>query len=824
MIAAPRPPSLAVPRRTRLDLYQFTLARRHTRLYIRNAKEGPLIRNLLLGIVLVIAAATPISAQAPPLPAPDAGKIPLSKIPRVHRAPRLEDFAENHPREAELTVTDFRQNSPGDGTPASESTTAYLSYDDKNLYVAFVCHDEAGEVRAHLSKREDSGQDDGVGVFLDTFRDFHRAYYFFSNPLGVQTDAIYTEGQGYDYSFDTLWDNAGRVTKDGYIVFFSIPFKSLRFSHGPEQTWGVGLYRAILRKSEYDLWPYVTQRVEGLTQQFAPVGGLENVSPGRNIQLIPYGILASNHFLNQPVSPNPPNPAPPPFFQDNFEHRAGLDAKFVVKDSLSFDVTLNPDFSQVESDDPQVTVNQRFAVFFQEKRPFFIENAGFFATPINLFFSRRIADPQFGTRMTGKLGKWTLGALVIDDRQPGQGITSGAYNTRAVDGVVRVTREFGKQSYVGAFLSSRDFADTSNRVASIDARLKFSKNWVVDVQGVHSWTRQNSQAGFDCLSFADIARGAGSQQGNALWLDASYSGRHFTFSTNYNDFSPNFCTELGFVNRIDLRQNNAFGGYFWRPQNSKIVDFGPTVSETVDWNHNGILQDWGAGLGFQVDLTKQTTISVSRGEAYELFRGIDFRKHSTSVSATTQPYKWISFSTRYTQGIGENFFPAAGILPFLGNTKRVNFGLTLRPSSRFRFDETLIYYRLGTRDGWVTAPFSPGQSVFNNYLNRSKLNYQFTKELSLRLILDYNGTIANSSLVDLQRNLGGDDNAPFAPTKQFTTDILLTYLLHPGTALYLGYNNGYNDLNLRSSTAPIGGPINSTSRLFFVKVSYLLRY
>ena len=786
---------------------------------------SPLIRSFLLGAVLAMAAAARVSAQAPPPPAPDAGKIPLSKIPRVQRAPKLEDFVENHPREAELTVTDFRQNSPGDGTPASEPTSAYLSYDDKNLYVAFVCQDKSGEVRAHLSKREDSDQDDGVGVLLDTFRDFHRAYDFFSNPLGVQSDAIYTEGQGYDFSFDTLWANAGRVTKDGYIVFFAIPFKSLRFSSDPEQTWGVALYRVILRKSEYDYWPYVTQRVAGLTQQFAPVGGLENVSPGRNIQFIPYGILASNHFLNQPSSPTPP--APPPFFQDNFEHRAGLDAKFVVKDSLAFDVTLNPDFSQVESDDPQVTVNQRFAVFFPEKRPFFIENAGFFATPIDLFFSRQIADPQFGTRVTGKLGKWTLGALVIDDRQRGQGFASGPYHTRAVDGVVRITREFGNQSYAGAFFSSRDFADTSNRVASIDARLKLSKNWVVDVQGVHTWTRQNSQVGFDCLSFPQFLRGSGSQQGNALWADASYRSRHFAFTTNYNDFSPNFCAELGFVNRIDIRQNNAFGGYFWRPENSKIVDFGPTVSETVDWNHNGILQDWQVAVGFQIDLTKQTTISVNRGEAYELFAGIDFRKHSTSLSVTTQPYKWISFSTRYTQGIGENFFPAQSLVPFqpfLGNTKRVNFGFTLRPSSRLRFDETLIYSRLGTRDGWVTPPFSPGQSIFNNYLNRSKLNYQFTKELSLRLILDYNGTIANSNLVDLQRNLGGDDNAPFAPTKQFTTDILLTYLLHPGTAVYLGYNNGYNDLNLRSSTPPLGGPINSTSRLFFVKVSYLLRY
>ena len=773
----------------------------------------------------MIAAATLVSAQAPPIPAPDIAKIPLSRIPRVHRVPKLEDFLENQPREGELTVTNFRQNSPGDGAPATEPTTAYLSYDDKNLYVVFICQDESGGVRAHLSRREGTDQDDGVGILLDTFRDFHRAYFFFSNPLGVQTDAIYTEGQGYDLSFDTLWGSSGRVTKDGYVVFFAIPFKSLRFSHGPEQTWGVALYRTILRKSEYDYWPYVTQRVEGLTQQFAPVGGIENVSPGRNIQLIPYGLLANDHFLNQP---NPPSAATPPAFLDKFEHRAGLDAKFVMKDSLSFDVTLNPDFSQVESDDPQLTVNQRFAVFFPEKRPFFIENAGFFATPINLFFSRQIAQPQFGSRMTGKLGKWTLGALAIDDRQPGQGFTGGRYDTRALDGVVRVTREFGNQSYIGGFFSSRDFADTSNRVASIDARLKLSKNWVVNVQGVHSWTRQNAQAGQDCLSFQQNAQGFGSQQGNALWADASYSGRHLNFYTNYNDFSPNFCTELGFVNRIDIRQNTAFASYLWRPKKSKLIDFGPSVIETVDWNHAGVLQDWQASLDFQFDLTKQTTLAFARDEAYELFSNIGFRKHRTAVLVSTQPYKWISFSVRYTQGTGENYFPAPGLLPFLGNINRVNFGFTLRPSSRLRLDETLIYYRLGTRDGWVTPPFSPGQSIFNNYLNRAKLNYQFTKELSLRLILDYNATIGNANLLDVQRNVGGIDGGPFAPTKQFTTDVLLTYLLHPGTAVYLGYNNGYSDLNLRpGAPAPVtvqGAPNNSTSRLFFVKVSYLLRY
>jgi hypothetical protein len=787
---------------------------------------GALFRLFVLGTFFFCFATAAALAQKHAGTSLPNATIPLSTIPRVTLAPKLEDFLEGRAREAELTVRDFRQNIPGDGDPASEATTAYLSYDQKNLYVVFECKDSSGAVRAHLSKREDLDQDDGVGIFLDTFHDKHRAYYYFSNPLGIQQDAIYTEGQGYDYSFDTVWNTEGRLTKDGYIVWFSIPFKSLRFSHEPEQTWGIALYRTILRKSEYDYWPYVTQRVQGLAQQFAPVNGLEHVSPGRNIQLIPYGLLAGNHFLDQPADGSAPR------YRDVFEHRAGLDAKFVAKNSLTFDVTLNPDFSQVESDDPQVTVNQRFAVLFPEKRPFFIENAGFFMTPVNLFFSREIMNPQFGARMTGKVRSWTVGALAIDDREPGQDQPSGSpFDTRAVDGVVRVAREFGKQSYIGAFASTRDFADTSNRVVSLDARLKLSKNWVSDIQAAHSWTRQDDRLRQLCQNFefppgAAPNANASSQQGNTLYADLSYTGRHFVMVNNYSDYSPGFCTELGFVPRVDIRQETSAAGYYWRPAKSKIVDFGPSASELVDWDHNGVLQDWSAATGFLIDWTRQTTFIVSRGEAYELFANIPFRKHSTAIQFSSAPTKWLSFTGRYTTGTGENFFPASGLLPFLGNVNRVNLGFTIRPSSRFRVDETAIYYRLGTREGSTPAGFGSGHSVFNNYLLRTKVNYQFTRELSLRLIMDYDATLANTQLLDLQRNLGSFDGGPVQPSKNFVPDFLLTYLVHPGTALYIGYNNSFTNLNLDNSGAPFlqRSPTNTTGRLFFVKLSYLFRY
>lgn len=738
----------------------------------------------------------------------------LAHIPRVAHPPKLEDFLGESRPENQVAITSFRQFRPGDGTPATHETTAYLSYDDKSLYVVFVCKDDPQLVRAHLAKREDIANDDQVSLYLDTFQDHHRSYLFATNPLGIQLDGIYTEGQGYDYTFDTLWYSEGRLTDDGYIVWMAIPFKSLRFSDEPVQSWGIALNRMTLRANELVWWPYVTQRKAGIVQQFGTATGLSEISPGRNLQFIPYGLLSRARFLDQTDLSNR-------LFRTQAEHHAGLDAKFVLHDALTFDFTVNPDFSQVESDDPQVTINQRFRVFFPEKRPFFIENAGFFQTPINLFFSRNIVEPQFGGRVTGKLGKWTLGALLIDDRAPGRGRVS-PFDTRARIGVVRVSREFGQQSQVGIFFSSRDFVKNSNRVAAFDTRLKLSQNWFLEAQAVHSWTVQKTQ---------QLCEQPGQIQGNAWWMQLSYSGRHFAYIGNYDDKSPNFCAELGFVPRTDVRLVRNFAGYFWRPEHRRILAFGPSATSLVNWNRANRIQDWEADLGFEVDWTRQTTLNIVRGEAFELFRNIGFRKHATAILFSTEPFKWLAIQSRVSSGTNENFFPAAQpepLLPFLGNSKKASLSMILRPWPRLRIDQTYFYTRLGTRVGSTPLPFTPGHSIFNNHIVRTKMNYQFTKELSLRAIVDYRATLANPQLLDVQTNLGSFPGGPVFPTKRFSPDLLLTYLLHPGTALYIGYTDQYANLlfdPLQKPSVFVGSsPSQSVGRQVFVKFSYLFRF
>jgi hypothetical protein len=716
------------------------------------------------------------------------------RIPRVAQPPKLEDALNNSFHETGLRVTDFRQREPGDGTPVSQETTAYLSYDHQNLYVIFVCKDEPGQVRAHMAKREDILNDDQVAVYLDTYHDRRRAYVFATNPLGIQRDGILTEGQADDFSFDTLWYSEGRLTADGFIVRLAIPFKSLRFSDVPQQTWAIALGRKILRTNEDAFWPHISRRAQSFIQQLASVEGLEEISPGRNIQFIPYGIFTAARFLDRLA---PGGPA----FRTDTEARGGLDAKFILRDTLTLDIALNPDFSQVESDEPQVTINQRFEVRFPEKRPFFIENAGFFRTPESLVFSRRVEDPQYGVRLTGKIGRWALGALAIDDRAPGRRVpvTNPLRGHRAGIGIVRVQREFARQSTIGVLVTSHDFASSSSRVYALDTRLRLNPNWSLTGQLIGSTTR--------ALSGARLS-------GPAYFAQLAHDGRHLTYRSSYLDRSPSFRSQLGFIPRVDIRQTDHRLEYLWRPRRRRVVSFGPLVFARFNWDRQGRLQDWVQDAIFSVSFTGQTTVLVSEGESFELFLGRGFRKDRRAVFFGTEWLKWLRFSVLYGWGTAVNFFPASGA-PFTANSADSQVSLTLRPAPRIRFDQTYLFNRLVTRDGSTPPGLPIGAGIFNNHIFRSKLNYQLNRELSVRAILDYNAVLSNPALVAQPR------------AKRLTTDVLFTYLLNPGTALYVGYTDNNENLAINPTMPPTlqrTGSLNSTGRQVFVKFSYLLRF
>lgn len=717
------------------------------------------------------------------------------KIPRVPQPPRIEDFLAGVPREVETRIDDFRQHDPADGVAVSKPTTAYLSYDVKNLYIVFVCEDEPEKIRARMSKRDDIDDDDQVRVYLDTFLDHQHAYIFGANPLGVQLDGTVLEGHDADFKFDTLWYSKGRLTAKGYVVWMAIPFSSLRFRNASPQTWGIALSRVITRKDETAYWPYVSQRIDGLLQQMGTINGMESVSTGHNIQIIPYATLTQASQQGPDYSG----------LQSHAQGRVGFDSKVVLHHSLTLDATVNPDFSQVESDDPQVIVNQRYEVFFPEKRPFFNENANYFQTPIDLFYSRRIEDPEFGARLTGQLGPWTLGALAMDDRAPGELAQPAdpAYGSRATIGVFRLQRKIDDNLWFGGLMTTDSFGSTSNRVFAFDSFARLNRNWSFSGQVARSFSHDPADGTLD---------------GGAYSAELAENGEHFSYLSKFSQLGADFRTALGFVPRLDVRSMEHYAAYYWRPESKKILSFGPSVSTTLDWDTNNQLQDWSTYADFKIDFARSTGVAISRFDSNELYLGSWFRHGTTGIAVYSNRLAWLSTYAGYNQGSSINYSPAEGILPFLGNSSEAEVGFTLHPKPRLTVDESYYFVNLRTlADNNPVAQLAPGaHSVYDNHLMRTKINYQFSRALSVRAILDYDALMTNSAL------LAG------TPYKHLTPDILLTYQLNPGTAVFCGFTSNYENIH-RDPFAPYtvgnSGPPNTlTGRQFFVKISYLLHF
>jgi hypothetical protein len=738
---------------------------------------GPPSRRCVAPLVIVLLASS-VAAQRPADP-------PTFDTIRVAEPPRLEWFVgapNGSPRAEGAAVTAFRQREPGDGTPVSRATTAFLSYDDDHLYVVFICKDEPAAVRANIARREDIGDDDAVAVYLDTFRDRERAYVFMVNPVGVQLDGIVTEGQSDDYAFDAVWDSEGRLTADGYVVRLAIPFRSLRFPRRPDQTWGIALARLIRRNNEEAYWPHLTKRVQGFVPQFGAIRGLRDVSPGRNVEVRPYGVLANARVLDSDGVA----------VRNDREQRLGVDAKIVVRDAVTFDATVNPDFSQVESDAPQVIANQRFEVFFPEKRPFFLENAPLFATPINLFFSRRVVDPGVGARVSGKVGRWAVGAIAINDRHAGRFASANPpAGPRAAVGVVRLQREIGQESTVGVLFTDRELAGGSDRAQAIDGRWKVNPNWVASAQLVRTDTRE---------------RGGTRIAGSGALAEIRREGRHLEYRGRYVGLTPAFAAPLGFVQRVGIHQTEHEWAYKWRPNGRSIVSFGPAMAALFNWERSGRLQDRELAGSFHVELPRETEVEFSRVELLELFSGLTFRPHATEVSLDSNWLRWLSLEGSYSWGTAVTHDPAPGLAPFLGRARQATMSVTVRPAPRLRVDQAYV----------ASALHSGARRVFTEQRLRTHLTYQFTRFLSVRAIVDYERLMPDATLTDEERE------------RKWSGDILLTYLVNPGTAVHVGYIDQYQDVDIVAGSAfelrRIVRQTTSVGRQVFAKISYLVRF
>ncbi|HEY3617077.1 MAG TPA: DUF5916 domain-containing protein [Candidatus Sulfotelmatobacter sp.] len=792
-----------------------------------------------------------------PAPTP-AVEPPSLKIPRLASSPTLEDFLSMQPQggvaQEMAKVTGFTQRNPHDGESVSEPTDAYLGYDQKNLYVVFVCFDDPRQVRARLSRREDVYDDDQVEIILDTFHDRRRAYAFQTTPLGVQWDAIWTEASReeetsahFDTSFDTVWDSRGKVTARGYVVWMAIPFKSLRFPGSERQEWGIILYRGITRKTEDSFWPHISLKMEGRLGQAATLRGLEGISPGHSIELIPYGLMRSYRALD---TRDPTNP----YFQHaEVQGQPGMDAKFVIRDRFVVDMTANPDYSQVESEDPQITVNQRYAVYFPEKRPFFLENEDFFRTPLDLFFTRSIGDPSAGIRLTGKDGPYSVGLMSADDRSPGLAVPDNNpfSGVRSYFTIARVSRDIFRQSNVGVLYTDWECPTTGefNRIGGVDTHLKLNPNWTLDGQAVVTSSNLNLNCEQNLYPFSSGTRGNNNYYaGPGERAELRRDGLHFTYDGIYNDLSPGFVSIPGFINRVDIRETTQMADYRVRPKRGWVVDWGPSLNARYDFDHTGLRLDSDYIPYFAIQGRGQTLIILRPYEEFRerlrpqdfCFYGFssfcppttlgnqDYHEHTSGAAIQTGYFKKATLAASYYWGQGVNFVasptnPMPYNHPFLAHEDNAQASLTLRPMKPLKIENSYLFERLYTNNSTYhferTQVPGAGRGIFNDHILRSKWNWQFTPKLSARVILQYNALLAGTP--------GVGSPYTYLPTqKEFNADFLITYLVHPGTAIYVGYNSDLQNLNVVQGVSVRNTPKNyiNDSRQLFVKVSYLFRF
>ncbi|PCJ23424.1 MAG: hypothetical protein COA96_11780 [SAR86 cluster bacterium] len=728
-------------------------------------------------------------------------------MPLIEGEPSFADFNNMSPSSvlarSMAKVENFVQRNPDDGDPATQRTEVYVGYDHEKLHVIFLAFDSnPNQIRANLSSRENIDGDDNVEITIDTFNDQRAAFSFRSTPLGIQWDARWTEGSsrraGFDTTLEAVWDSEGQLTDQGYMVKMAIPLRSLRFPDSTEQLWRIQFGRYVPRLSEESFWPPYSIAVEGRLNQTAMLTGIRDVSPGNNSQIIPFIFAREVDAIDTGATGGPR-------FRQSSEQDVGLDAKFIFNDSMVLDITLNPDFSQVESDEPQVTLNERFEVQFPERRPFFVENADFFATDSNLVFTRRIVDPEGGARFTGRAGNFGFGTILINDEAPGlnRAANDPLNGEKANIAILRGFMDISEQDRVGVLLTDRELGDGYNRVASLDGRFKLTDNWTTQVQLVGTES--------------EPAAGGKTTTGYQRNIQINRAGRMFSNHTHFIETTSDFRTELGFQSRFfrpDTSGIHQRPGLTFYPENSVINSWNTTVMAVYleDVGGDKIYTQVGPSLNVRLDTSN---FGLSFTDFSEILRPKDFsglasnrvyKYDNWQVSYGNSTLNTLSFDVSYRTGTTLNLVPPAGFLPTVADMTRFDLDMLWRPIDRLRISNTYLHTELESRSG--------SSKIFSNKIIRSNWNYQFTREWSLRFIAQYDETDAGpgSRLVD-------DENLNF--------DLLLRYVINPWSAFYVGYNSNQSNFDIVEMEGErelvIANDLRKDGDQIFVKFSYLFQ-
>ena len=676
---------------------------------------------------------------------------------------------------------------PGENTPAPVDTVAYLIEDGESLYIAFDAKDpEPHKIRAYLRDRDSAWNDDFVGIVIDTYGDERRAFEFFVNPLGVQMDLTNDDVNGNeDDSWDAIWNSAGKIGADGYIVEIQIPLSQLRFPRvDGKQTWGVDLLRFYPRDHRYRLSNNAQDRnVNCYLCQFQKLHGLEDAEPGRDLEIVP--------TLTALQASTTEEPGVEPLRSGDTDAEVGLSVRWGITPDLTANLAINPDFSQVEADVAQLDANNQFALFFPEKRPFFLEGADYFRTPVRAVFTRTVADPSVGTKLTGKRGNNTFGVFVAQDEVTNLIFPSASAsdsesllqeNTAFVG---RYSRSFGDASTVGALVTARSGDDYHNTVGGFDLRWKISDQHSVQAQYLRSDTE------YPLAVATDFDQPLDSFDGHAAYAGYDYDSRNWFAYLRHAERSNGFRADSGFVPQVDLSQQVVGLGRIWHGDEDNWYS---RIRLSGDWDiahdDEGRLLEEEIEAYISISGPMQSEIEFGGLTRDILFDDVLFEESKLSFFTQIQP----------RGGLLLGFWSRVGDQVDFDNT-RLGDEVRIDPFVRWNIGRHLLLRYDGV---FVKLDRQDGAMIFDAAVHDVRLTWQFSVRSFLRLTTQFQ---------DIERNPASYSDVVDSHSRDVGRQLLYSYKINPQTVFFLGYSDALiDDDNLSGLT--------TTDRAWFMKVGY----
>lgn len=720
---------------------------------------------------------------------PCAAERRLYRLPQVDGEIRVDAVLDEEVWRDALELELAWEVEPGDNVPAPVRTTVLLATSEAALYAAFIADDPAPErIRARYSDRDLVYEDDWVHLVLDTFDSGRRAFDFFVNPLGVQGDAVETTAGTFSRDWDAIWHSAGRITDEGYIVEIAIPFRSLRFQPtGAEQVWGIDAVRSYPRLVRHKLTIAARDRSNNCYLcQLLRFEGFAGATPGRSLVLTPTltGTLAEER------DPFPDGE----WVEGESDLEAGATVSWGVTPNLVLAGTVNPDFSQVEADAAQLDVNTRFTLFYPEKRPFFLEGADTFETPIDVVHTRTVADPSWGAKVSGKVGGGALGGFLVRDEVTNlllpdvEGSSTASIDGGSTAAVARYRHDVGASSTVGGLVTDRRGRSYRNTVYGADLDLRFTPTDRLRLQLL------GSQTAYPGSAAAGPAQPDGMFDGHAGDLLYTHSTSTWEAYAKARGISPGFRADLGFVPQTGYLSYDAGVLPIWRRDEPKHwYNF---LKGWLGWEYS---EDWDGRMlrsapGASLEYRGPYQISAfARGYwGRQTYRGREYDDRTWRLSCDVRPIRDVELGLDIDGGDAVDFAGERG-----GDRLRISPSATFYGGRRLNLAVSWVHETFD-----LDGPAPAGGRLYTADLAELRAVYQVTRRAFARLILQCGDTRYDEDLAP------GTD----AVSRRLLTQLLVSYRVNPWTAVYLG----------TSDTARGDGRIDLTRehRTVFVKVGY----